>query len=904
MSEYFHYWGKASPAGDAAARCHLLPYHCLDVAACGVMLLRLLPRWRQRLEALTSLQGEELELFVWVFLALHDLGKFATGFQNLRPDLLEGLQNRRSDKGYTIRHDTLGYLLWRNELRGIFIQGGHRRRCPTYPGLDAWMRAVTGHHGQPPEESRIVLRDVFDLPADREAAEGFVRAVLDLAGLEAFPAPSEGTGAISSWWLAGLTVLADWLGSNADFFPYRDEIVPLDEYWQTALKQAKRAIGAAGLDPSPPVERFRLADCFVEAPPQLSPTPLQHLAETLPLASGPGLFILEDVTGSGKTEAALILAQRLLKLNGGGGLYFGLPTMATANGMYQRLAGMYSRLFAHDACPSLVLAHGHADLLADFRATVLPPPTPEADYGDDTEPAGARCSAWLADSRKKALLAEVGVGTVDQTLLAVLPSRHQSLRLLGLLDKVLIVDEVHACDAYMNRLLERLLRAHARAGGSAILLSATLPSRQRESLLRAFAEGAGWAAPETEPADDYPLATYLHTGGLEQHPLATRPAVARRVEASFVDDEKAVENLLDEAMAAGRCACWIANTVNDACRRFENLRQTHPDWNLHLFHARFTLADRLAIEERVLECFGKASGPKQRRGQVLIATQVVEQSLDLDFDVLISDLAPIDLLIQRAGRLQRHSRDEEGRRIDGPDRRGDPRMIILAPPWNDTPDARWLGNALPGTAAVYESEDGRSWLTMKLLRDKGDWNMPEDARELIEGVYGADPFMDFPEGLQGKALEAEGLMRGKSSIAGDKALDLDMGYRLDGPWLDEDSAPTRLGEPTTTAWLARLKDGRLLPLHGDCSEDTEAWMQSALTLRRNLACREVVPAGIPEGEWLKLKSILPGRGKWGVAVVVSQAEDGWWHGSVLDERGQTRSLRYASSGGLQWETHQ
>lgn len=870
------------------------------------MLLRRLPRWRQRFETLTGLQGGELERCVWLFFCLHDLGKFATGFQNLRRDLLKRLQNRCSDKGYMTRHDTLGYLLWRDELQERLMGSPRRRRSSAHPGLDMWMRVVTGHHGQPPAETQMVLRDAFDLPADREAAETFIRDVLELISLERLPVPPKETSAIASWWLAGMIVLADWLGSNADFFPYRDEVIPLDEYWQTALQQAKRAIAAAGLNPSPPAEHFRLADCFAETPPQLSPTPLQHLAETMPLTPGPSLFILEDVTGSGKTEAALILAQRLLKLNDGGGLYFGLPTMATANGMYQRLAtgkrAVYTRLFASTAYPSLVLAHGHADMQADFRATVLPAPTLEADYGDDTESAGAHCSAWLADSRKKALLAEVGVGTVDQTLLAVLPSRHQSLRLLGLLDKVLIVDEVHACDAYMNRLLEHLLRAHARVGGSAILLSATLPHQQRQSLLQAFAEGAGWVAPEMESSDDYPLATYLHTGGLKQHPVATRPAVARRVEVSFVEDKKAVENLLSEVVAAGRCACWIVNTVDDARRRFEYLRQKHPDWSLDLFHARFTLADRLAIEERVLKRFGKASGPNQRRGQILIATQVVEQSLDLDFDVLISDLAPIDLLVQRAGRLQRHSRDEEGHRIDGADRRGTPRMIILAPPWDHEPGPRWLRETLPGTAAVYEAEDGRLWLAMKLLRETGGFTMPDNARYLIEGVYGANP-EDIPAGLQDAALEAEITEKCKRSIGEDKVLQLERGYRQEGPWLDEDSAPTRLGEPTTTVWLARLEEGEPLPFNGGNPQESHAWMQSALTLRRTLVNGEVRPPEIPMETWQSLKERLPGKGKWGVLVAL-RLEGEAWCGMVRDEQGKEHVVNYSSALGFNREIEQ
>ncbi|GAB6080003.1 CRISPR-associated helicase Cas3' [Hydrogenophilus hirschii] len=889
---FYRYWGKAGEGNT----CHLLPYHALDVAACGVKLLERLPRWRQLLAAMAETEEDSLLLALTIFLSLHDLGKFATSFQNLRPDLLEKLQHRHSNKGYPTRHDTLGYALWREQLQSRWRDTSRRRRTSESPA-DPWMRVVTGHHGQPPGENLTgLLRDHFEAE-DIAAAEAFLQTVLELVGADSLPKvalPPEAT-----WWLAGLTVLADWLGSNIEFFPYCDAILPLCDYWKCALEQAERAVEATGLSSDPPSEDFTLAKCFADPPANLTPTPLQRWAETVALDSGPSLFILEDVTGAGKTEAALLLAQRLLRKQGGGGLYFGLPTMATANGIYQRLGGgkppVYRRLFAPDAHPSLVLAHSRAGLI---RERLLPPPEPEGDYGDGTEAAANHCSAWLADNHKKALLAEVGVGTIDQALLAVLASRYQSLRLLGLLGKVLIVDEVHACDAYTNRLLEHLLRAHAKVGGSAVLLSATLPHTQKAALIRAFAEGLGHEIDHLEPSDAYPLATVFGRTGFRLHPLKTRPEVARQVVVEFIEREEQAEVVLAEAISLGSCACWICNTVDDARRRFEQLRQNHPDWKLDLFHARFTLHDRMAIEQRVLRNFGKRSGPAERRGRILIATQVVEQSLDLDFDVLISDLAPIDLLIQRAGRLKRHPRDAEGRYTpDAPDRRGPSKLTVLAPPWDDDPPADWLRKALPGTAAVYEAEDARFWLGMKLLRERRGFAMPGDARFLIEGVYDADPFEDFPEGLQGKSMEAEGLEKCKQSIGEDKVLKLADSYSLKGPWLDEDTAPTRLGEPTTTVWLARLAEGRLLPLHSD-STTPEAWLESSLTLRQTLACHEVIPDGVsPEG-WQKRKEGLPGRGKWGVVVALNPVKENLWEGQIQSEQARIRTVVYSHVTGL------
>jgi len=303
----------------------------------------------------------------------------------------------------------------------------------------------------------------------------------------------------------------------------------------------------------------------------------------------------------------------------------------------------------------------------------------------------------------------------------------------------------------------------------------------------------------------------------------------------------------------------------------------------------------------VLRRFGKDSRAEDRRGRILVATQVVEQSLDLDFDVLISDLAPIDLLIQRAGRLQRHARDREGNPVDGRDRRGTPELAVLAPPWEDDPGPGWLREALPGTAAVYEDEDGRLWLAMKLLREADGFAMPDDARKLIEGVYGADPFEDIPEGLQGKALEAEMADKCKATIGEDKVLHLESGYRLQGPWLDEDIAPTRLGEPTVTLWLARLEEERLTPFGGGDPDQAKDWMLSSLTVRRSLACAEVRPAGIAEIEWQQFRESLPGKGKWGLLVVLGQ-ENGVWHGRVRNEQGRECPLAYTPVLGLQFVT--
>jgi CRISPR-associated endonuclease/helicase Cas3 len=257
--------------------------------------------------------------------------------------------------------------------------------------------------------------------------------------------------------------------------------------------------------------------------------------------------------------------------------------MATANAMYGRIAQVYARLFEGNA--SLVLAHGQRDLVEAFAESVIPVGAVEMDRQQLDETASARCSAWLADHNKRALMAPAGVGTIDQALLAVLQSRHQSLRLFGLFRKVLVVDEVHACDTYMQSVLENLLTFHARAGGSAILLSATLTQRMKRALLRAFAVGCQSEAPMMAVEVAYPLVTSWHSvrpdGPAEYDPHRHTNDVKRTVAVDYLSDETQVVAAIEAALAAGKCVCWIRNTVADALEAYTisgqaPCRQAHP----------------------------------------------------------------------------------------------------------------------------------------------------------------------------------------------------------------------------------------------------------------------------------------------------------------------------------------
>lgn len=903
---YFRYWGKASPFDERTDRFHLLPFHSLDVAACGQELAKL-PQF-----SLAPL-AEELDwslstveqLFTY-FLALHDLGKFATAFQGLVPNLSPNLVPPNEEKQYTKRHDTLGWMLWREEAENDSISS-----LPDCSNefWSVWIRAVVGHHGKPPQESEgggLIGLDAseFFMRADRRAARAFIIDIAEALLPTEIPVPSlENLTSLKhqTWRLAGLSVLADWLGSNQSFFPYHSAPTSLSDYWSYAQERARHAVSAAGLSWQPhrewpnPLELF---DYLKE------PTPLQEYAATVELENGPQLFLLEDVTGAGKTEAALILAQRLMQANRAHGLYFALPSMATANQMYQRVGSVYRRLYSSDAQPSLILAHGARQLVEDFRQSVLPEQAVDQAYEAGERTASLQCNAWLADNRKKALLAEIGVGTLDQALLAILPARHQSLRLLGLAGKILVVDEVHAYDSYMMSLLKTLLMAHARQGGSAILLSATLPLAMREVLLGHYRYGLGISDEATLDDRRYPLA--VRAGhAIQPHACETRPQVRRQVQVRALNDEAAALELISEHARNGQCIAWIRNTVDDARRTHALLADSLPEDNLMLFHSRYAMGDRLNIEADVLARFGKHSQGTERAGRVLIGTQVLEQSLDFDVDLMISDLAPIDLLIQRAGRLQRHARQANGDiDADGVEQREAPVLWVLMP--EPVPDAKadWYSALFPKGCFVYP-DAGKLWLGARALLRAGSIITPGETdqvgsvRQLVESVYGEDTEEEIPDALRKASRDQEGKDLAMQSQAHFNSLKLNKGYCIDSSdrWYEDHQIPTRLGDETLTLYLAVWRDGELHPLR---AEGAHCWEQSAVRINASYA-----ESLAPEWEQRFGTSIAQLRNRWRLleepAFVLPLAEiDGQWVAKVQSKQGKELEVFYDRRSGLCW----
>ena len=608
-------------------------------------------------------------------------------------------------------------------------------------------------------------------------------------------------------------MIADWMGSSQAVFEYERPDYDLATYWRKmALPRAHRALERSGVTPtaSAPVRSY----AALMASADWIPSPMQAWAETVP--AKPGLYIIEDATGAGKTEAALMLAHRLIAAGHAEGLYIALPTMATSDGMFDRMATVYRRLFDSVGRPSLALAHGARGLHEGFQRSILDPTS------------DSYCAEWIADESRLTFLAQVGVGTVDQAILSVLPSHCQCVRMMGLAQRVLILDEVHAYDAYMSQEIVRLIEAQAAFGGSTILLSATLPADTKRRFL------APYGGTETTFSAEYPLATVETIGApaVVQAGIGPRAETVREVPLKFLDSAEEGLACATAAVRAGQAVLYIRNTIRDAVATFQSVPA---NVTAELFHGRFALCDRQRIQNGALARFGKDSTPQQRAGHLLIATQVVEQSLDLDFDLIVTDLAPVDLIIQRAGRLWRHARPRPVSAVR--------EMIVVGPAPDPQATANWLWQSLPGTGAVY-GDHARMWLTAEILRRVGRINAPGGLRDLIEHVYGPDAEERVPEALAAAALAAEGQRGATRGIAHMGTLRLADGYALVGPWHSDEQMPTRLGAETRTVRLAVRREGVVMPWAAARSSETDVarlWALSECRLPAHWVSGDVVP---------------------------------------------------------------
>ncbi|MEO9240305.1 MAG: CRISPR-associated helicase Cas3', partial [Jatrophihabitantaceae bacterium] len=475
------------------------------------------------------------------------------------------------------------------------------------------------------------------------------------------------------------------------------------------------------------------------------------LARTMPR---PGLLIIEAPMGEGKTEAALLAAEVFAARSGAGGCFIALPTQATSNAMLDRLLRWLDNLPDRNGAAerSVALAHGKAGLNETYGELV------SRGYfrnvGDDAVKRQGKPDAivhrWLT-GRKKRNLAFFVVGTIDQLLFGALKSRHVALRHLAMVGKVVILDEVHAYDVYMSRYLDRVLEWLGAYEVPTILLSATLPADRRADMVTAYQTGARamtgrrrtrreLAAPLTNDhlrADiGYPV--LIATSGTDDagvHPVAPSSRQVQIQLSRMSDDLDELANTLRTELAEGGCAVVIRNTVGRVQEAARYLADNLAEVTIIVAHSRYLAIERAAIERRLLALFGPTgSAQRQQHRYVVIASQVVEQSLDLDFDLMVTDLAPVDLMLQRIGRLHRHERGT-GQAGRAPRLRS-ARCLVTGVDWSTEPP-----NPVDGSRRVYQRYPlyrSLAALTAQ-LNDGQPVSLPADIGPLVQRAYDDAP---------------------------------------------------------------------------------------------------------------------------------------------------------------------
>jgi len=926
-------WAKQPRGEPLSTNYHPLLCHLIDVALVTQTLWdRVLPA-ATRHWVTTSLQyhgdgaiqpeDREAATRAWLtwWAGIHDVGKASPPFQ--LKDRHEGKSRTKIrleaqgfffpdwtlDPHHDVLHGTISAWVLRTDppkgIRPAGISQTVAQRVGTLVG---------GHHGTFPSLSKIE-GDALGAGRWPEMRSLLADLVADPAGLtDATPRPTAVPNAVAMF-LAGLISVADWIGSNADYYHY----AAADEAAALALDRTAYATGSAlraanaldelgwtGWEPSDRQLSFgELFPKLAKYKPRGAQPAAIELAERA--VEGPMLAIIEAPMGEGKTEAAWYLADRWMISQGRRGVYVALPTQATSNGMFARITGFLSHRYPHTQV-QLQLLHGHAALSAEFQLLIergkgggnmpgiFAPADVEAAPAADGSSASVVAGEWFT-YRKRGLLAPFGVGTIDQSLLAVLQSKHVFVRLFGLGGKTVILDEVHAYDTYMTALMERLLQWLAALDTSVILLSATLPAARRKQLVAAYAEGLGIEA-KAIPTVPYPRLTWLARGEAGAKHTPASPDQAKRVRVERVDGALPrgagapfpLGERLMTTLAGGGCVAVICSTVDRAQRMYTALHDLfatlpeHERPQLDLLHARLPFDARQEREGRLLTAFGEGTTARPFRA-VLVATQVIEQSLDLDFDLLISDMAPIDLILQRLGRVHRHRR---GLR---PEAVRDPVLWLCWP----SSGADGLPRFDPGTAAIYDAHLLlRSWIALKGLKD-GEIALPDQIESLVEDVYGdqAVPADLGPE-LEARWLETQTELicqEEKDRNQGDKrrlrpvtAAQSDLALLLNDPREEdtpeihqEHQALTRLGRPSVTliclygmAERACLtSDGPTFSLKGEPNlEQTKALLHRSVSITQpdlyRHFTREPGPAGWKKSALLRhcRPLFLDAEGRW------------------------------------------
>lgn len=669
-------WAKTNRPDIPEELLHLPLYaHGVDAADAARMLFeQASPNIKIALAQDLGLSPQDLAAFVEFLAATHDVGKASPKFQQQVPSLYA----QTEELGYPAvdRPGDLDNLP--HSIHGMAIISRWLQQNYGYTGPIASSVAVMsgGHHGRFPETG--ILNTLKKNPgspewvaAQDELLNGWTSTLEATKALKRLALT--GVPAKCQLILTGLVILADWAASNSSIFALRSGDTAPDHL--ARIREAQHALGlpatwSFGKGSRSTSEYY--ASRF-NLPPGAQPSLMQEtFFRMVSSATGPELYILEAPTGSGKTEMALAAAEQLATKMGLNGVAFALPTMATTDATLPRILDWLKAATPDGhGTPTVTLGHGKARFSPQLEA--LPRQLLHSCIIHDEETSSSAPTFLVHhffSDRKRVLQPNISVVTIDQILMAALNTKHYTLRHLGLASKVVVIDEVHAADAYMLTFLHRILEWLSAYGIPVILMSATLPARQRRSLAKAYYSRAApdlFRGKRSDAIDSmmteliperlgYPCVTQVSAAGItmSHSALVANPVLVQPIKIS--DELDALWDLLEPRIAAGGIVGIICNTVARAQAAFNFIRSKLPD-NTVLAHSRFITADRLEIETTLVEALGpEHSGAVRPLLQVVIGTSVLEQSLDIDFDLLVSDLAPMDLLLQRAGRLQRHKR--------------------------------------------------------------------------------------------------------------------------------------------------------------------------------------------------------------------------------------------------------
>jgi CRISPR-associated endonuclease/helicase Cas3 len=814
-------------------------------------------KWTDEAAIRWNLSAEDMARWMSFLAGLHDLGKATPAFQSKD----EAAQAELGHAGFdfppqprTAYHGTLTAALIPHVLRRYGIE---------FSLGDTFARVLGGHHGDFP--TSLELNELGHSASGGphwDSARDVLTRMLSSAVLRRpvdSPRPENGVDNGFLMFLAGFVSVSDWIGSMEDFFPYSERECSIENYTAISRNRAMEALRYLGwFSWQPDEEAYPFETLFPACWP---PRPSQEaVLEIFEANSNPQMILLEAPMGEGKTEAALYCAERWTHEGGQKGAYVALPTMATSNQMFGRVKRFVDARYAQGI--NFQLLHSHA-LLSDSFQGIRVEGIEQDEPGGRTAPSSVLATDWFAQ-RKRGLLAPFAVGTIDQALLAVLQTRHYFVRLFGLARKTVILDEVHAFDTYMSTLLDRLLEWLAALDCTVVLLSATLPGRRRAELV------AGFSRSGTDvPGEEYPRITWVSKDG-SRHCKHIEGSTDRTVAVRQLPSElRSWLPCLQEALIEGGCAAVVCNTVGAAQKTYTELRNVFGPGQAGLFHARFPFEDRDRLEKQTLMQFGPPQQPGVSRPStfVLVSTQVIEQSLDLDFDLLISQVAPVDLVLQRMGRLHRHERTR-------PNRLAAPALWWVSPQEKE---------GLPDFGAdeyVYERHILlRTWLAIRGLESL---RAPGDIEKLVEQVYSEFPApRGLPEALRkdwDKSLEES---RRKRADLESKAMavrilppnyedDIFEGFNRQLEEDDPDIHPTlqaltRLSEPSVSVIAlygsesnAYLDKGRSLPLELSVRPgliDEKTFLRRAFAIQHRQAVKAILGEGLRPQGW-KQSSLL------------------------------------------------